>query len=421
MTAWRARKTTFADRGSELALFVLRPFVEAWMRVVARRVVEVGPGMDFRRREPFLLVANHSFAMDVVHVPMPFRVTPHIVASRDMFVDPLERFVITRIARCVMAPKGGGDVRTVRELLDAIARGYPVLVFPEGDITFSGATGEVPGSIAVFAKKAGVDVIACRVAGGHLSAPRWARAPRRNRTIELRYELVMGAKTLAASSPRQVAAAIAAALRHDEFARQRELMLARPGKRLAEGLEDLLYACPQCGAFHSMETAGNALRCAACGREGRLDEYGFLHGFRYDTTLDWDGWQRGLDAALAATSFSSPGMLFTHDYATLRRRRVGPVEAVYRDGNLVLAGALDRAFPCAELRDVCLTMRSTLHFSEGGVDYVLDLERKAPAFLRACLAAAAAAQAVPSARTVPSAQAAQVAPDSAAGGDRTGR
>lgn len=397
MASSRTLKATFADRGSEFALFVLRPFVEAWMRVVARRVVEVGPGVDFRRREPFLLVANHSFAMDVVHVPMPFRITPHIVASRDMFVDPFERFVITRIARCVMAPKGGGDVRTVRELLDAIARGYPVLVFPEGDITFSGATGDVPGSIAVFAKKAGVDVIACRVAGGHLSAPRWARAPRRNRTIELRYEMVMGAEELRASSPRQVAAAIAAALQNDDFARQRELMVARPGKRLAEGLEDLLYACPECGAFHSMEASGNALRCAACGREGRLDEYGFLHGFRFDSTLDWDRWQRGLDAALAATSLSSPGMLYTHDYAALRRRRVGPVDVVYHDGSLVLAGALERAFPCAELRDVCLTMRSTLHFSEGGVDYVVNLERKAPAFLRACLAAVAAAKTAPDA------------------------
>lgn len=418
MATRRALRPTFADRGSEFALFVLRPFVEAWMRVVARRVVELGPGVDFRRREPFLLVANHSFAMDVVHVPMPFRVTPHIVASRDMFVDPFERFVITRIARCVMAPKGGGDVRTVRELLDAIARGYPVLVFPEGDISFSGATGEVPPSIAVFAKKAGVDVIACRVAGGHLSAPRWARAPRRNRTIELRYELVLSAAELAASSPRQVAAAIAQALQNDDFARQRELMLARPGKRLAEGLEDLLYACPECGAFHSMEAAGDMLRCAACGREGRLDEYGFLHGFRFDTTLDWDRWQRGLDAALAATSFSSPGTLFTHDYTALRRRRVGPVEAAYRGGCLVLAGALDRAFPCAELHDVCLTMRSTLHFSEGGVDYVLDLERKAPAFLRACLAAARAAPAPASAAAAPPAQ---TAPEAAAGAAKEGR
>lgn len=385
----RPRKSA-ADRGSEIALSILRPFVELWMRVVARRIDVVDPRVDFRRREPFLLVANHTFAMDVVHVPLPFRITPHIVASRDLFVHPFERFVITRIARCIMAPKGGGDVRTVRELFSAIERGYPVLVFPEGDITYSGETGTVERGVAVLAKKAGVDVIACRVAGGHLSHPRWATAPRKNRTIELRYEMVMGAEEVRASSPREVAAAIEAALYNNEFERQKELMIPRPGTRLAEGLDDLLYACPECGAFHSIEAKGNALRCRNCGASGAIDEYGFISGFRFADTVSWDRWQRTLDSGLAATEFSSPGFLATNDYEVLKRRGIGPVEAAWRPEALELRGALDARFPAAELKGVGLTMRSTLNFTHDGVDYVLALERKAPAFLRACLAASSA-------------------------------
>lgn len=389
-TKSRPRKSA-ADRGSEFALAILRPFVELWMRVVARRVDVVDPRVDFRRTEPFILVANHTFAMDVVHVPLPFRITPHIVASRDLFVHPFERFVITRIARCIMAPKGGGDVRTVRELFAALERGYPVLVFPEGDITFSGETGPVERGIAVLAKKAGLDVIACRVSGGHLSSPRWAKAPRRNRAIELRYEMVMSADEVRAASPREVAAAIEAALHVNDFERQKELRIPRPGTRLAEGLDDLLYACPECGAFHSLEVKGNALRCRSCGAAGYLDEYGFLHGFRFEDTVAWDRWQRTLDPGLAATEFSSPGRLAVNDYERLKRRDLGPVEATWRDGVLVLHGALDERFAAVELKGVGLTMRSTLNFTHGGVDYVLTLERKAPAFLRACLAAAVAA------------------------------
>lgn len=385
----RPRKSA-ADRGSEIALAVLRPFVELWMRVVARRVDVVDPRVDFRRKEPFILVANHTFAMDVVHVPLPFQITPHIVASRDLFVHPFERFVITRIARCIMAPKGGGDVRTVRELFSALERGYPVLVFPEGDITFSGETGPVERGIAVLAKKAGLDVIACRVAGGHLSSPRWATAPRKNRTIELRYEMVMSAEEVRAASPREVAAAIERALYLNDFERQKELMIPRPGARLAEGLDDLLYACPECGAFHSLEAKGNGLRCRNCGASGALDEYGFLHGFRFEDTVAWDRWQRTLDRGLAATEFGSPGFLAANDYEVLKRREIGPVEAAWRNGALELRGALDARLPAAELKGVGLTMRSTLNFTHAGVDYVLTLERKAPAFLRACLAAAAA-------------------------------
>ena len=388
-TQSRPRKSA-ADRGSEIALSILRPFVELWMRVVAKRIDVVDPRVDFRRKVPFILVANHTFAMDVVHVPLPFRITPHIVASRDLFVHPFERFVITRVARCIMAPKGGGDVRTVRELFSALERGYPVLVFPEGDITFSGETGPVERGIAVLAKKAGLDVIACRVSGGHLSSPRWATAPRKNRTIELRYEMVMSAEEVRAASPREVATAIEAALYVNDFERQKELRIPRPGTRLAEGLDDLLYACPGCGAFHSLEAKGNALRCLRCGASGALDEYGFLSGFRFADTVAWDRWQRTLDTGLAATEFASPGFLAANDYEVLKRREIGPVEAAWRNGALELRGALEARFPAAELKGVGLTMRSTLNFTHGGVDYVLKLERKAPAFLRACLAAAAA-------------------------------
>ena len=389
-TSERTRKSA-ADRGSEIALSILRPFVELWMRVVARRIDVVDPRVDLRRKEPFILVANHTFAMDVVHVPLPFRITPHIVASRDLFVHPFERFVITRVARCIMAPKGGGDVRTVRELFSALERGYPVLVFPEGDITFSGETGPVERGIAVLAKKAGLDIVACRVSGGHLSHPRWAKAPRKNRTIELRYEMVMGKEEVRAASPREVAAAIEAALYVNDFERQKELRIGRPGKRLAEGLDDLLYACPECGAFHSLEAKGNDLRCRTCGAAGALDEYGFISGFRFSDTVAWDRWQRTLDPGLAATEFSSPGVLAANDYEALKRRDIGAVEATWRGGALELRGALDARFPAAELRGVGLTMRSTLNFTHDGVDYLLRLERQAPAFLRACLASAAAA------------------------------
>lgn len=375
---------SLADRSSDVAFFILRPFIEAWMRVVAKRTVISGPGVDFKRRTPFVLLANHSFAMDVVHVPMPFRITPQIVASRDLFVNPFERFVLTYVARCIMAPKGGGDVRTVKELMRAVAAGYPVLLFPEGDISFFGRSGELPKSIAMLVRKLGLDVITCRVSGGYLSAPRWAKAPRGNRAIELRYELAVTADGAATMSLGELHEALATRLAHDEYSAQRVTMASHPSTRGAEGLEDALYACPACRGVTCIEASGNNLRCGACGATGTVDGFGFIHGFAYDNPADWDAFQRGYSAELRASSFASDGTLFINDYQGLRQTKLGSVRVAYRGGMLHVSGALEKFFAVAALSDVALTMRSNLNFSCDGVDYLLRLDRLALAFLRAC-------------------------------------
>lgn len=375
---------SFADRSSDLAFFLLRPAIELWMRAVAKRRVSIGPGVDFKRREPFVLLANHSFAMDVVHVPLPFRITPQIVASRDMFVNPFERFVLSYVARCIMAPKGGGDVRTVKELMRAVAAGYPVLLFPEGDISFFGRSGELPKAVAMLVRKLGLDVITCRVSGGYLSAPRWAKATRGKRAIGLRYELAITAEEAATLSLAELHERIAVRLEHDEYAAQRSLLAAHPTPRGAEGLEDALYICPACRAVASMAASGNELSCLSCGAKGSLDEYGFLRGWAYDSPADWDRFQKGLSAELRRAAFSSSGTLYTNDYRALKQTKLGAVRAEYRDAKLALSGALDRDFELEALSDVSLTMRSNLNFSCEGVDYLLKLDRLALAFLRAC-------------------------------------
>jgi 1-acyl-sn-glycerol-3-phosphate acyltransferase len=380
-------KKTVQDRISDLTLFILhrlRPLVEAWLRTVAWRVVVKDPRVDFARREPYLLLANHTFEMDVVHVPLPFWTTPRIVASNDLFVQRFARFVFNWIFRCIPTSKGKGDVGTVRMLIDTVRKRYPVLVFPEGDLTFFGATGKIDPGIAVLAKKLGIDVITCRVSGGHLSAPRWATGKRRHRKIELRYDLALSAGEVARYSPREIFERIEEKLRNDDFVYQRGAMVAHPSKKGAEGLQDVLYVCPECGTFHSIRASGNGLSCAECGVHGSVDEYGFLRGFRFEDTVSWDRFQRELSAGLRATTFSSPGRLVAHDYRKFRERRIGEVTATYRAGRIELRGAVDRDFAAEELDNVFLTGRSDLNFAHDGTVYVLRLDRKAMAFLRAC-------------------------------------
>jgi 1-acyl-sn-glycerol-3-phosphate acyltransferase len=380
-------KKSLQDRISDALLFVLhrsRPVIEAWLRTAARWEVMRDPRVDFRRRKPYLLLANHTFELDVVHVPRPFWTTPRIVASNDLFVHRFARLVFNWIFRCIPTSKGRVDIGTVKTMIDSVHKRYPVMVFPEGDLTFFGATGKIEPGIAGLAKKMGVDVITCRVSGGHLSAPRWATGKRRNRRIELRYDLALSAAEVARYSPRQILDRIKGKLYNNDFDYQRGAMVAHPSNRAAEGLQDVLYACPECGAFHSIRASGNGLACSECGVQGSVDEYGFLRGFRFEDTVRWDRFQREMSAGLRATVFSSPGRLVIHNYRRFRERKIGEVTATYRAGRIELRGAICRGFAAEALENVFLTGRSDLNFACDGTVYVLRLERKAMAFLRAC-------------------------------------
>lgn len=377
----------FADRSSDLALRALRPFVESWMRKVALRADRVGPGVDFKRRKPFLLLANHSFAMDVVQVPLPFAITPHIVASRDLFVSPALRFVLTFVARCIMATKGGGDLRTVAGIRAAVASGYPVLLFPEGDISFFGQSAPLPKSAAALARSLGLDVITCRVAGGYLSLPRWAKSPREGRRIELGYELALRGDEIGGMGLPEIHEALASRLTHDEWAYQKRAMIARPSRAPAEGLEDILYVCPACHGLLSLRASGARLYCSRCGADGRLDDYGFLEGWPFRTLAEWDAFQRCYDDELRAASFETGGELWIHDYAKLTRRRLGRAIVRYRAGELDIEGEVRLVAGRGELRELALTGRSDLNFGLGGVDYFLRLDGLALPLLRALGAA----------------------------------
>ena len=373
----------FADRSSDLALLALRPFVESWMRKVALRADRVGPGVDFNRRKPFLLLANHSFAMDVVQVPLPFKVTPHIVASRDLFVSPALRLVLSYVARCIMATKGGGDLRTVSGIRAAVAAGYPVLLFPEGDISFFGRSAPLQKSAAALARSLGLDVITCRVSGGYLSLPRWAKSPREGRRIELSYELALRGDEIGGMGLPEIHEALASRLTHDEWAYQKRAMIARPSPAPAEGLEDILYVCPACHGILTMRASGARLYCSRCGADGRLDDYGFLERWPFRTLSEWDAFQRCYDDELYAANFETGGELWIHDYAKLTRRRLGRAIVRYRAGEFDLEGEVRLVAGRGELRELALTGRSDLNFGLGGVDYFLRLDGLALPLLRA--------------------------------------
>src|SRR3989304_469637 len=96
----------------------------------------------------------------------------------DLFQNPL----LPRLFRSVgMYPvkRGQADRRSIRETLDALARGEVVMLFPEGTRSPDGRLMTAEPGAAFLALHAGVPVLPMAVIGTQQAMPKGARFPRR--------------------------------------------------------------------------------------------------------------------------------------------------------------------------------------------------------------------------------------------------
>ncbi|HRX91595.1 MAG TPA: lysophospholipid acyltransferase family protein [Candidatus Izemoplasmatales bacterium] len=376
-------KKTRIDHQQDFLLFILRPLVYLWMWLDAKRVVHRDPSVNFHRKQPYVMLANHTYMFDVVHVPLRFRITPFIVASQTLFTNQPTKFLVTQVAHVIPKSKGKSDIATILHIFNAIKRGYPILIFPEGDTTFFGETGHIEEATMKLIKKLGVDVITCNVKGGYLSRPRWGTGKRRRHRIELNYNLAITKEQLKDMSPEDINNVVKKALYHNDYEYQRTIMAPHPGKQLAEGMENVAYVCPHCQSINSISTSGNKIHCDNCHADGYIDKYGFIHGFVYDNMIDWNNYQKGFTDKLRQTTIQSPANLFYLKENTEERVLIGEISFEYRDNEIHIDGAIKETIPVGEITNVIITLRRELQFFYDNRHFLVLVDKHSIAFLRA--------------------------------------
>ncbi|MBU1094795.1 MAG: 1-acyl-sn-glycerol-3-phosphate acyltransferase [Firmicutes bacterium] len=370
------------DKQQAFLLNLIRPLVHIWMRMDAKRKVTQGPGVDFKRKEPYVMLANHTFLFDVIHVPLPFKKVPFIVASQTLFKKQPTKFLVTQVAHVIPKSKGASDTSTVRDLISTIRRGYPILIFPEGDTTFYGETGYIEESTMKLIKKLGVDVITCNVSGGYLNKPRWATGKRKNRRIHLNYQLTIGKEEIEDLSVEEINEIIKKALYHNDYVYQREMMIPHPGKQLAEGIENVVYVCPFCQSINTLESKNNKVRCTACEHEGTMNIFGFIEDFKFDNLLDWNKYQRTFSKELRAANIHSSGFLNYMNREDDHLDEVGEINIDYHDYALHISGASSEIIPIDEITNATITLRRDFGFVYNERHYLVKLKQSGAALLR---------------------------------------
>ena len=141
-------------------------------------------GLSFRfdgvrhmpRRGPALIVANHQSFFDPVLVGLAVTRTIHYLARKSLFRTPVLGAFLPTVNVHPVDQEGAatGGVKAVLEVLKA---GEPVLIFPEGERTWTGEMQPLKAGAHLLVKRVPVPIVPVGIAGAFHSFPRTRKLP----------------------------------------------------------------------------------------------------------------------------------------------------------------------------------------------------------------------------------------------------
>lgn len=300
------------------------------------------------REGPVVFLCNHVEFTDAI--------TMNIVARRPVVVMGTEALAQGLPGKLILAfglspkKKNMPDSKAVRLMKSWIDLGAAIGIFPEGERTWDGRPLPLVSGIEKLVLLMGAPVVTMRIYNGYRSWPRWAPLPRRGRVHAVVDPPVLFDKKQGAPS---VLAELQRRLRVDDAEGPHWPLR---GIRLAQGLSNVLYACPSCGRVEGLVELGDAVACSACrdrwrvtadstligpGGERRLAELADLRRAR----LDQEGWR---DRALTGGALLQSGPCTVLDETTEERVPAGSGRLVLTEEEIRLEGS-DLRIPLHEL------------------------------------------------------------------------
>ena len=221
---------------------------------------------------PCVVLSNHCSYIDWILVGTVMRPKYiNIVVTRYFYSVPALQFFMRRLG---VIPKDQftPDVAAVKGMLAAAKQGGNVMLFPEGRMAPGGVGGKIEYSTVKLLRHLKLPVVGVHLYGAYMTWPKWASGLRRGK-IEVNTQVILTPEKMAEMTDDEIYECIVNSLKTDETAWQAEHRVKYKCKKIAEGLHNVLYYCPKCGAEHTMTTKKDVIRCSQCGNGARLNKY----------------------------------------------------------------------------------------------------------------------------------------------------
>lgn len=252
--------------------------------------------MELVGDQPCLILMNHSSFTDMklayaIFYPKRF----NIVTTVDGMVGSLGPLM--RWLGCVPTRKFVSDIQLIRDMEYVLKeQGNSVLMYPEASYSFDGTATPLPRKMGVLLKKLGVPVVTVITQGAFARDPLYNMLKIRKVQVSAHVKCLFTPEEIKEKTVAELDAMLEEDFSFDNFAWQRDNNVVIDEPFRADGLERILYKCPNCGAEAQMEGKDIGICCHACGKKWEMDELGQLKAVEGETEYphipDWYAWQR---------------------------------------------------------------------------------------------------------------------------------
>lgn len=243
---------------------------------------------------PAIVLCNHGSFIDFIYAAALMRKSyPNFVIARLYFYHKILGTLLKKLGGF---PKSmfANDMESTRNCLRVLKDGGVLAMMPEARLSTVGCFEDIQDRTYSFLKKAGVPVYTVKLYGDYLADPKWGSGVRFGSVVEAELDILFTAEQLTQLSPEEIGRRVEQRLRYNEL----KWLQSRPKQRyrsrhLAEGLENILTICPECGSKYTITTKGRQVFCEHCGKLTELDDrYAFTGDFRFADFAQWYHWQK---------------------------------------------------------------------------------------------------------------------------------
>jgi len=223
-----------------------------------------------RPKEACIVVSNHSSFMDFLVVMLslyPMKVNA-IAAQKFFLYKPLHKLL--PMMGCIPKNLFDPDVRSIIGIKSVLKKGDNILLFPEGRCACDGVYAGMHKATGKLIKKLGVPIVSCSTDGAYKCMPFWRDGIRTGR-VRIIIKNMFSTEELQSLSIDDINNALDTRLGRNDDPPPKKPLRTNHTRRLAEGLQYIIYWCPKCGKDFTTETKGNRIYCAACGNSAEID------------------------------------------------------------------------------------------------------------------------------------------------------
>jgi len=219
---------------------------------------------------PVIVVSNHESFMDFLVVMLsvyPLKV--NAVTARKFFLyKPLHKLL--PLMGCIPKNLFDPDVQSIIGIKTVLNRGDNILLYPEGRCSSDGVYAGIHKSTGKLIKKLTVPVIGCYIEGSYKCMPFW-RDGIRTGNVKITIKNLISSDEFQSLTVNEINNIFDEYLSGKKASADHKTLRTRGIKRLAEGLQNILYWCPKCNSEFKTETKGCRIQCMICNNAADLD------------------------------------------------------------------------------------------------------------------------------------------------------